>query len=442
MIRRNQAFLNRLNMLLDMLLVVLAYVISSWVRLHVLNGREDNMAAVSGQNILLSAVYAFVVFFLMGTFGFYSTTRTRSMVWKVRTIFFAVSLAVLLASTTLFLFKLIDFSRGVLLLFYILTLLFLTGKYAVMRFLFNQMRIKGYNLKHVLVIGTGNLAVQYALDTANERGLGIRIDGFAGPETGEVSPYLGDYPMLDQLLSNPSIQEAVIALEPEEYSRIREMIGACEKNGIKYYVIPFYNDIIPAHPVIETIGSSKLIDMRANRLDSMGWHSVKRLFDILVSTSGLIILSPLLLVLTIGVKLSSPGPVLFRQIRIGYQRKEFLMLKFRSMRVNSQENTAWSTDKDNRRTKFGSLIRKTSLDELPQLWNVLKGDMSLVGPRPELPFYVEQFKESIPLYMVKHQVKPGMTGWDQINGYRGTPASKSALNWTSGTLTTGVSGWT
>ena len=159
--------------------------------------------------------------------------------------------------------------------------------------------------------------------------------------------------------------------------------------------------------------------MRANRLENLGCNFLKRLFDMAVSAAGLIVLSPLLLLISIGVKASSPGPVLFRQTRVGYGRREFQMLKFRSMRMNDKEKTGWSGKEDDRRTRFGKLIRKTSLDELPQLINVLRGDMSLVGPRPELPFFVEQFKETIPLYMVKHQVKPGITGWAQINGYRG-----------------------
>ena len=145
----------------------------------------------------------------------------------------------------------------------------------------------------------------------------------------------------------------------------------------------------------------------------------KRSFDILVSIVLLVLLSPLFAIIAIAIRLSSPGPVLFRQERVGLNKKTFYMLKFRSMRVNDTQDTAWSTRQDDRRTKIGSILRKTSLDELPQLWNVLKGQMSLVGPRPEIPCFVEQFRETVPLYMVKYQVRPGMTGWAQVNGLRG-----------------------
>ena len=133
----------------------------------------------------------------------------------------------------------------------------------------------------------------------------------------------------------------------------------------------------------------------------------------------LVILSPLFLILAIAIRLSSPGPVLFRQERIGLNKKPFTMYKFRSMRVNDEQDTAWSSAEDDRRTWLGSLLRKISLDELPQLFNVFRGEMSLVGPRPEIPFYVERFRETVPLYMVKYQVRPGMTGWAQIHGLRG-----------------------
>ncbi|MBR0514254.1 MAG: undecaprenyl-phosphate glucose phosphotransferase [Clostridia bacterium] len=421
MIRKNQAFLNRVNIILDMILVILSYMLASWLRLDFFDGQSENMAAISTKTILLAVAYSLMLFFILSMFGFYNTTRTRRLTWKVKTIILSVTISTLVATTFFFIFRLIDFSRGVILVFYLTTNFLLTAKYTFMRLVLRRFRGQGYNLKHVIVIGTGKLAQQYKSDIEAEPELGFHIIGFIGNQNllQDKNAWLGSFTELNDKLSSADVNEVVIALDPEEYSRLWAIIPACEKNGVKYSVIPFYNDIIPTNPTIETIGHSKLINMRTNRLENLGWGILKRSFDFIASLLGLIILSPILVIIAICVKCSSPGPILFKQTRVGYNKTEFQILKFRSMRQNSEEETAWSTNEDPRRTKIGAFLRKTSLDELPQLINVLKSDMSLVGPRPELPHFVEQFKETIPYYMVKHQVKPGMTGWAQVNGYRG-----------------------
>ena len=165
----------------------------------------------------------------------------------------------------------------------------------------------------------------------------------------------------------------------------------------------------------------------AQREDALNY--MKRLLDVAGSLVLIVCTSPIMLAAAIGVRLSSPGPVIFKQERVGRNKKLFKMYKFRSMRVNADQDTGWSRDVDDRKTRFGSILRKLSIDELPQLFNVLKGDMSLVGPRPEVPHYVRQFKEQIPLYMVKHQVRPGITGWAQVNGLRGDTSIEARIRY-------------
>lgn len=218
-------------------------------------------------------------------------------------------------------------------------------------------------------------------------------------------------------------------MAPEEYALTGKVINICEKTGNKISLVPFYAKYMPSNPQVDNINGLPMINLRRIPLDNMANAFIKRAMDVVGALVLIVLTSPLMLIAAVGVKLSSPGPVLFKQERVGRNKKPFYMYKFRSMRVNASEKTGWSRNEDPRKTPFGSFIRKFSIDELPQFFNVLKGDMSLVGPRPEVPFYVEQFKEEIPRYMVKTRSARASPAGAQVNGYRGDTSIKKRIEY-------------
>lgn len=414
MIRKNQRQLNQLNALSDGVLVLLSYLFASWLWLDVIK-RGGNMASLDnlrsgmGWAAVLYAVWTVIVLSCMKV---YRTTRLNHRKGETRSICLGNALSLIMVAAALYVFRLQDFSRGVLAVFYLTVCAVLTGKRFLLRSLLRRMRERGYNLKHMLVVGGGELAVRYVHAVETDELLGIRVDEVIRPDEKLCAK-------LEKRLHGAGIDEVILALAPNEMDAVIPVIQQCEKNGVKMSIVPFYNDIIPTRPTVDVIGDMKLIQLRTTPLDEPANRMMKRGFDILFSSVLLVLLSPLLLILALCVKLSSPGPVLFAQERVGLNKQTFRMLKFRSMKVNSEQDTAWSKAKDDRRTGIGAFLRKVSLDELPQLINVWKGEMSLVGPRPEIPHFVEQFQETVPLYMVRNQVRPGITGWAQVNGLRG-----------------------
>ena len=222
----------------------------------------------------------------------------------------------------------------------------------------------------------------------------------------------------------------------------KELVAACEKSGVHTKFIPDYNNVIPTQPYIEDLQGLPVINIRHVPLNEPINRYMKRCVDIFGALVGIVLFSPVMGLTALIIKITSPGPVIYCQERIGLHNRPFKMYKFRSMEVQApaSEKNKWTTPHDPRVTPIGRFIRKTSIDEIPQFFNVLKGDMSLVGPRPERPFFVERFKEEIPRYMIKHQVRPGMTGWAQVNGYRGDTSITKRIehdlyyieNWTLG----------
>ena len=228
---------------------------------------------------------------------------------------------------------------------------------------------------------------------------------------------IGKIKLLQNLLSENELDEIAITLGIAEYSKLEDIVAICEKSGVHTKFIPDYNNFIPTRPYTEDLLGLPVINIRRVPLNGGFNKFVKRVSDIVGSFLLIILFSPVMLVVAFAVRFSSKGPVIYKQERVGLHNRNFVMYKFRSMKIERCDELHFTTQNDDRTTRIGRFIRRCSLDELPQLFNVLKGDMSLVGPRPERPEFVEKFREQIPRYMIKHQVRPGMTGWAQINGY-------------------------
>ncbi len=436
MIRENQTFLNRLNVALDGILIFSSLLAAYWLRFHVLHG----IPSVPFQSYILAALVLVPVHLMTyAVFGLYESFRKKRLYQELEMLFAANVLDFAFLLMALFLTRDVNFSRLSLGFFTVIASGSLGLKRIFMRKLLSALRRRGRNQKHTIIVGSGTLAQKYAQEIRHSPELGYQITGYVSSKSGwKDAEWLGDFERLPTLLDMYHPDEAVAALDIDEYQELPHIIQICEKAGTKLSLIPFYAQYMPAHPQIDSLNGLPMINLRRIPLDNWGNALLKRAADIVGSLLLIALTSPLMLIAAIGVRLSSPGPVIFRQKRVGLNKNEFYMYKFRSMRVNDQTDTAWSTNHDSRKTRFGALIRKYSIDELPQFFNVLKGDMSLVGPRPEIPHYVEQFREEIPLYMVKHQVRPGITGWAQVNGLRGDTSIEERIrcdiyyieNWT------------
>lgn len=429
MIRKNQMFLNILNMASDFFLIFLSYPLAMYTRLEVLRG-ESQMPLLSLPYYILAGSCALLAVFIYYILGMYSSQRLKQNGGEIFRVPLVNGIVSLGAMALLYLIRIVEFPRLAVVLFWLFSSLLVIAKHTFGRVVLRHYRSLGYNQKRIAIVGNGHLAKQYLESIQENPQLGIKVMGYISKaQRPELGVCLGSYEELEKILVQHKPDELIVALEPHETRFMEPVLAAADKEGIRLSLIPFYNDYIPSHPTIEVIGQTRLIDMRATPLDNLGWARLKRAMDIAGSLVLILFTSPIMLAAAIGVKLSSPGPILFCQERVGKNKKPFTMLKFRSMRQNAKETTAWSTNSDPRKTRFGSFIRKFSIDELPQLFNVLAGDMSLVGPRPELPFHVRHFKEEVPLYLVRQQVKPGMTGWAQVNGLRGDTSIEARVKY-------------
>lgn len=418
LIRENQLVLNRMNALTDAVILIIASALAFIIRFKVMSG--DSGDTGFKHYIAFAIVVAPFFIFIYSLSGLYESFRGKRFLNELSIIIKSNFVGTLVIIVFLFMFKAIHISRVAVFIFFIIFSILVSIKRYLLRKILKKYRMQGINLKHILLLGSGNIAKNYISTIERNKSLGLHIIGYIAKNNAlDDMKYLGQYSNIEEVILNYTPDEIVVALDLEDYNNLDKIIRCAEKTGTKISIIPFFSKYIPAKPYIDEIDDISLINIRRIPLDNIANGFIKRNIDIIGSLIGIILFSPIMLIIAILVKLSSKGDIIFRQERIGLNKKIFIMYKFRSMKLNSQQDTAWSKDIDPRKTKVGAFIRKFSLDELPQLFNILKGDMSIIGPRPEIKYFVEQFRETVPLYMLKHQVRPGLTGLAQVEGFRG-----------------------
>ena len=390
-------------------------------------------AGVLPAKTYFSALFLIIPGYLLlySIFQLYMPRRVKSYRKELMDIIRANGIGFMIFILVLYFIKQEHFSRQMLCIFFFINISLEFASRYLIRTILWKMRKQGLNQKHILMIGESQMAEQY-MDRLREN-----------PKWGyQVFAHLKDEEKLERILEGNELDEVVIALRAEDYGKLERIVDVCEKAGVHTKMIPDFGNVISTRPYIEDVQGIPVIHVRRVPLNIMRNRAAKRAVDLIGATVAIILFSPVMLLTVLVVALTEEGSVIYRQERVGLHNQVFYMYKFRSMIMQDEEKekAEWSTRNDPRITPVGKLIRRTSIDELPQLFNVLKGEMSLVGPRPERPQFVQKFRDEIPRYMVKHQVRPGMTGWAQINGYRGDTSIEKRIeydiyyieNWTMG----------
>lgn len=414
---------------MDITGTLLAFAIAYWMRVTIpfpIQMASDTVSLNSYSQLIMLFVACITFIGILNKH--YYIPRLPSRIAQLYRVFASVSIGVLLAITiATFLFKyepfVIDFPRMITIYTWALTIIILVFMRLIHQGIRSQLRVWGIGAEQLLVVGTGDSAKRTLDHITKSPHLGYNVVGVISPDISSkrFAGYLllGKPDDLPQIIEQYHISDVIIAMPERPHREVKAAVENCQLGRVSIKIFQDVFDFNTEEPSIDDLGKFPLLTV--SDFSQAGYLLfVKRMMDILVSGIGLIVFSPMMLFIAILIKVESRGPSFFVQERMGLDGRQFAMFKFRSMRQDAEEDgPGWTVNDDPRRTRIGTLLRKTNFDELPQLINVLIGEMSLVGPRPEQPYFVEQFRQQIPGYMARHQLRAGMTGWAQVNGLRG-----------------------